>query len=109
HYFILYSSLHDSLERVAALSSIKIAQLRINNEKNYQTIQSLEREKEAEKLKRNFVLVAILMCSVMAILIVNGRRLRSAHKHQLALQQKQAAEAEVSAAKEQLKMFRQNV
>jgi len=109
HYFILYSSLHDSLERVAALSSIKIAQLRINNEKNYQTIQSLEHEKEAEKLKRNFILAAIAMCSIIAILIINGRRLRSAHKHQLALQQKQALEAEAKAAKEQLKMFRKNV
>lgn len=109
HYFRLYSVLHDSLERVAALSSAKMTQLRINNLKNYHTIQSLEREKKAEILKRNFILAAIIMLAAIVILVLNWQRQKSLYRQQLALQQKATAEAEVSAAREQLQLFTDNI
>jgi DNA-binding CsgD family transcriptional regulator len=65
----------------------------------------LNKERQAEKLKRNFILAAIILCSVIVILIINARRLKSIHRQQLVLQQKQA---EVNAASDQLQMFRQN-
>jgi hypothetical protein len=109
HYNQLYGSLHDSLERIATLSSIKMAQLRINNEKNHQTVLSLQREKKAEELNRNFIIAVILLLSIIAFFYVNRLRLKHHHEEQLALQEKKAAEAEILAAKEQLELFTQNV
>ena len=108
-YSQLYNRLHDSIERAVSDSRVEISRIRLDNLQNVLTIKNLNKEKRSEKVKRNFILAAILMCSVIAILVVNSRRARSVHRHQLALQQKKAAEAEVSAAKEQLDMFRQNV
>jgi uncharacterized protein YjaG (DUF416 family)/DNA-binding CsgD family transcriptional regulator len=108
-YTALYNQLHDSIERAVANSRVEISRMRLDNIQNALTIRNLNKEKQEEKLRRNFSLAVIAMCSIIAILIVNSRRLRSAHKHQLALQQKQAMEAEANAAKEQLEMFRQNV
>src|SRR4029079_1823906 len=59
--------------------------------------------------KRNFLVVAILLLSIITILVLNRQRLQSRHRQQLALQQKAAAEAETAAAKDQLTLFTQNV
>ena len=108
-YNSLYNRLHDSIERAVADSRVEISRMRLENIQNVLTIRNLNKEKQEEKLRRNFSLAVIVMCSIISILVVNSRRLRSAHKHQLALQQKQAMEAEANAAKAQLEMFRQNV
>ena len=102
HYSKLYLTLHDSLERVATLSSIKMAQLRIYNEKNYQTIQQLNRQKEAEESKRNFIIALLIALSVIAILILNRQKQKLKYNGQLALQEK-------AAAKDQLENFTQNL
>lgn len=116
HYNQLYAALHDSLERVVTLSSIKMAQLHIDNEKNYQAVQQLSRQKEAEEIKRNFIIAFLVMLSAIAILILNRQRQKLKYKEQLALQQKAVAEANVAvahaervAAKEQLTNFAQNL
>ena len=109
HYFQLYINLHDSLERVAVRSSSEISKMRNDNEKNLRAIQVMQRQKSDELLKRNFIISAIIMVSVIALLLVNRQRQRLKYKHQLALQQKAAAESEVAAAKEQLNMFTQNI
>jgi hypothetical protein len=67
------------------LSSSKIAQLRINNEKNYQTLQQLRRQKETEALTRNFIIALIIMLSLIAILMVNRQRKKQNTKSRLAL------------------------
>ncbi|HEY1872294.1 MAG TPA: hypothetical protein VGG71_14625, partial [Chitinophagaceae bacterium] len=108
-YSQLYNHLHDSIERTVADSRLEISRIRLDNIQNVLTIKNLNKERQAEKLKRNFILAAIILCSIIAILIINGQRVKSFHKQQLAIQQKLAAEAEVNAAKEQLEMFRQNV
>ncbi len=109
HYFQLYTSLHDSLERVATLSSIKMTQARIENENNYHAIQNLQKEKRAEEQKRNFIIAVIILCAVIAFSFVNRLRLKHRLTEQMAVQQKNAAEAEMEAAKEQLKLFTQNL
>lgn len=116
HYSQLYTSLHDSLQKVITLSSTKIAQLRINNEKNYQTLQQLRRQKETAALTRNFIIAFIIMLSLIAILALNRQRQKAKHKEQLALQQREvavanmaAADAEKKAATEQLGLFTQNL
>jgi len=108
-YNTLYNRLHDSIERAVADSRVEISRMRLENIQNELTIRNLNKEKQEEKLRRNFSLAVIVMCSIISILVVNSRRLRSAHRHELALQQKQVMEAEANAAKAQLEMFRQNV
>jgi DNA-binding CsgD family transcriptional regulator len=104
-----YGLLHDSLERVITLGSIKLAQLRIDNEKNYQTIQQLNRQEEAEKLTRNFIIAFLIALSVIVVLVLNRQKQKLKYKEQLALREKAAAKIEVTAAQEQLKMFTQNI
>jgi DNA-binding CsgD family transcriptional regulator len=104
-----YGLLHDSLERVITLGSIKLTQLRIDNEKNYQTIQQLNRQEEVEKLTRNFIIAFLIALSVIVVLVLNRQKQKLKYKEQLALQEKAAAKTEVTAAQEQLKMFTQNI
>src|SRR5262249_38063705 len=89
--------------------SITMAQLRINNEKNYQAIRLLQREKEAEQLKRNFIIASIVLLSIISLLYLNRLRLKHQHKEQLMQQEKNIAETEMLAAKEQLNLFKQNI
>lgn len=109
HYSQLYATLHDSLERVAMRSSMEIAQLRIENQKNYQAVQVLQNEKQAEELKRNFIIAVIIMLAVIAVLILNRQRQKLKFKHRLILQENAAAETDAAAAREQLNMFTQNI
>jgi hypothetical protein len=116
HYSQLYTRLHDSLQKVITLSSVNIAQLRINNEKNYQSLQQLKRQKDTEALTRNFIIAFIMMLSLIVILVLNRQRQKAKYKEQLALQQKEVAEAnmavadaEKKAATEQLGLFTQNL
>ena len=109
HYFGLYLQLHDSVQTVVARSSLDVAQMRIDQEKNRYMVQLLQRAKQSEELKRNFLIAGILLLSVIAVLILNRQRLQSKYRQQLALQQKAVAEAETAAAKDQLTSFTQNV
>jgi hypothetical protein len=116
HYTRLYTALHDSLQKVITLSSVQIAQLRITNEKNYQTVKQLQKQKETEALTRNFIIAFIIMLALIAILMLNRQRQKAKYKVQLALQQKEIAEAnmavadaEKNAATEQLNLFTQNL
>jgi DNA-binding CsgD family transcriptional regulator len=77
--------------------------------KNTLTIKSLNKQRDAEKLIRDFILVGIVMLAAIVILLLNRQRQRSIHKQELALQEKMLAEAEVVAANEQLSLFRQNI
>jgi tetratricopeptide (TPR) repeat protein/DNA-binding CsgD family transcriptional regulator len=101
-YAQLYNQTHDLIERKVANSRLEISRIKLENLQNSLAIKNLHREKQAEELKRNFLLVAIVMLSVIIILILNRQRQRSLHKKRL-------AEAESISAKEQLAMFRQNI
>jgi hypothetical protein len=81
----------------------------LDNLQNALTIKNLHKEKESEKLKRNFILATIILVAAIIILILARQRQKSIHKQELALKKKTAAEAEVTAAKEQLNMFKQNI
>ena len=109
HYTQLYGTLHDSLERVATLSNVKIAQLRINEEKNYQAVKAMQREKRTEELKRNLIIALIILLAIIGFLVLNRQKQKLKYKQKLALQEKNLAEAEVTAAKEQLQLFTQNI
>lgn len=108
-YSQLYNHLHDSIERTVADSRLEIARIRLDDLQNALAIKNLNKEKEAEKLKRDFILAAIVMLSVIVILLLNRQRQKSNHQQQLALREKALAEAEVAGAKEQLNLFKQNI
>jgi DNA-binding CsgD family transcriptional regulator len=105
----LYSSLHDSLQTVTLLIGRKVAQLRIDNENNLRSIELLQKEKQTANLKRNFMLISILLVSVILVLYFNRLRLKQKHRQEIALQQKNAAEIELVAAKEQMQLITENV
>ncbi|MGE5521535.1 MAG: tetratricopeptide repeat protein [Candidatus Dadabacteria bacterium] len=109
HFSHLYHDIHDSLESVAARSSLDIAQLRINNQKNTFTIKNLQAQRITEEQKRNFIIVGIIMAAIIVILLLYSQKQKLMHHQELMLQQKAAAEAEVAYAREQLEMFTQNL
>jgi tetratricopeptide (TPR) repeat protein/DNA-binding CsgD family transcriptional regulator len=108
-YFQLYSNLHDSIERAVANSRLEFARLRLDNQSNVSQIHELQKEKDAEARERNFIVAAIVLVAMVALLILNRQRLKFRYEQQLAFQQKVIAEKEVVAAKEQLNMFTQNI
>jgi hypothetical protein len=109
YYNRLYTQLHDSIKSVTLLSSTKIAQLNIDNEDNYRAIQTLQREKQTAALKRNFIILSALLGAIVLFLYFNRLRLKQKHRQEFAMQQKSAAEAELIAAKEQMKLFTENI
>ena len=108
-YHQLYSNLHDSLERVSLLISTKIAQLRIDNDNNLRSIQLLQREKKEASIRRNLILLSLLLGTFVLLLYFNRLRLKQKHRQEVAIQQKHATEAELNAAREQMQLITQNV
>ena len=88
---------------------MEISRLRLDNQSNVSEIHELQKEKDAEARERNFIIAAIVLVAVVALLILNRQRLKFRYEQQLAFQQKAAAEKEMAAAKEQLNMFTQNI
>jgi len=109
YYSQLYSKLHDSIERAVANSRLEISRLRLDDHSNTFKIRELQREKEAQARERNFVIAGIVLLAIVGLLILNRRRIKSRYEQQLAFQQKNAAEKEMVAAKEQLNMFTQSI
>ena len=101
-YAQLYNQQHESIERTVANSRLEIASIKLDNLKHVVAFKNFQREKQAEELKRNFLLVAIMMLCIIAVLVLNRQRQKLLHK-------KQMAEAESAAAKEQLQLFTQNL
>ena len=108
-YSHLYLNLHDSLQRVSLLISTKMAQLRIDNDNNLRGIQMLQREKQTAAVKRNFIILSVLLGSIILLLYFNRLRLKQKHRQEFALQQKNAAETELQAAKEQMQLITENI
>jgi len=108
-YAQLYNRLHDSIERAVADGRVEMAQIRLANLQNAFTIRNLNKEKKTEQLKRNFVIAAILLVSIIALLYVNRLRLKFRYTEQLAAEQQKMAKAEIAAAREQLHLFTQNI
>jgi hypothetical protein len=101
-YAQLYNQQHESNEKTVANSRLEISRIKLENLQNSLVIENLHREKQAEELKRNFLLVAIVMLFIIAMLVLNRQRQKLLHK-------KQMAEADSVAAKEQLQLFTQNL
>ena len=105
YYGDYYLALHDSLQKEVATSSLAISKARLNDEVSRFNIQKINRQKQAELLWRNNIIVFILLGSVLALLITNRQRLREKIKTESALQEKKLIEQEMHSANIELKMF----
>lgn len=108
-YAQLYNQQHESAERTVANSRLEIASIKLDNLQHVQALKNLQREKDAEKLTRNFIVAIIILTTVIVMFFLNRVRLKYRHNEQLALQQKAAAETEVAAANAELNMFKKNI
>jgi DNA-binding CsgD family transcriptional regulator len=105
----LYEELHDAEEKKVADARLGIARIKLDNLKNELVIENLSRERKSEELKRNAIIAGLILLSIIAILYVNGLRLKLRHKVELAMEQKKTAEAEIQTAKEKLELFTRNI
>ena len=111
-----YNKLHDSLEKMIYQSSISISQLRLKEETNSFNIRRLQREKQEQVQVRNIIIACILFLSIIALLLINGQRLKTKYKQNLAEKEKISAQQqtlltqqEMESASIQLKMFTENI
>jgi tetratricopeptide (TPR) repeat protein/DNA-binding CsgD family transcriptional regulator len=109
YYNNLYASLNDSLERVVGRSTTDIAKARLNDEAGRYNIQTLNREKKSQLMLRNMIIVGIVLLSLFVLLIFNRKSLKAKMKIEKMAQEKLLMEQEVASAKDQLKLFTENV
>jgi len=109
YYNNLWSRVNDSLEKVVATSSLAISKAKLNDETSRYNIQNLNMEKRSQLLFRNIIIAAIVVLSFVGVLAVNRQRLKEKLKTEKAEQEKLRMEQEVASAKEQLKMFTENL
>jgi len=86
-----------------------MSQLRIENDKNLRAAQELEKEKKTEELRRNFLVVGIILLSVIVFLYLKRLRLKQRHNYEMAAQKQKTAEAELKLAKGQMDQFTENI
>lgn len=104
-----YQSLRDSLQRVAILSSSKVALLRIENERNQYLVLAAKEEKRREAQKRNSILIGISLLAIIIILVLARQKARLKHQQEMARLEKSKLEAEVIASREKLDLFTQTL
>jgi len=109
YYNNLYAASNDSLERVVSASSTDIAKARLNDEASRYNIQTLNREKKAQLVLRNIIIIGVILLFVFILLVINRRTLKTKMKMEKIEQEKLLIEREVASAKDQLKMFTENV
>jgi len=109
HYTHLYTQLHDSIQKVAFLSSKRIVQMKLDNENIQETVRLLEKEKRNEVIKRNLIIAAIALLFVIIALYVKQSRLKQRHREQMVIQEKKIAETELVSAKQQMQLITENI
>lgn len=109
YYNNLWSRINDSLEKVVATSSLAISKAKLNDETSRYNIQNLNKEKRSQLLLRNILIAGIVVLFLIALLIINRQRLKEKIKTEKSEQEKLRMEQEIASAKEQMKMFTDNI
>ncbi|HET6996338.1 MAG TPA: hypothetical protein VFI06_15195, partial [Chitinophagaceae bacterium] len=109
YYNNLYSSLNDSLEGIVSRSTTDIARARLNDEASRYSIQTLKRERKAQLVLRNMIIAGIVLVLISVLLIFNRRSLKTKMKMEKIQQENLLMEREAASARDQLKMFTENV
>ena len=110
-YFYLnkYIVLHDSLEQKAADDRAEIVQVRLDNQENIHQIRILNKEKRRIAMIRNFSIALTLLATAFGLLYINRQRLKMQMRQQQAIDEKEKAKAETEAARNQLKIFTEQI
>jgi Tetratricopeptide repeat len=98
----LYLQNADLVTEKKSANRLDIIQTKISYEQSLSNIKSLLKEKQAEQLKRNFLLAGIIIVLFTAFLVYQNQRLRFRLKKEQLLQ-------ETAAAKQQLQSFTQSI
>ncbi len=109
YYSGLYQILHDSLEKKIATSSLAISNMRLSEEKNWYNIRRMQQEKKTQTQQRNFIILGIILLAIISVLFVNWQRLKLKYRQENLEKEKKLIENEMSAAKQQMEMFTQNI
>lgn len=109
YYTKKYEFLNDSLNRVIALSSIKVSKIRANDEKNRYQISALQREQEKQAMQRNILVVVFVLLCLIGLLLFNRHQLKSRLKLEQLERDKQTMEAEIVSARHQLSIITKKV
>ena len=109
YYNNLYSSLNDSLEGVVSRSSTDIARARLNDEASRYSIETLNREKKTQLVLRNITIAGIILLFLIILLVTNRKMLKAKMKMEKIQQEKLLMEQEAASARDQLRMFTENV
>ena len=97
-YSLLFRHLHDSIEVASTMNSLAVMRLKLDDEQHRSTIESLEKQRQNEKLERNAVIAVIILLGVIGWMYYN-RQLSRLH------QQQQLKETALQAAKEKMALF----
>lgn len=100
-YTRFHKQLDDSLNTVISQNNYNFIQLRLDFEKQEQQAALLKKEKNAEILKRNVLLISLVALVLLTLLLYNRMQL----KLKISRQQQELASAETQAAKKQLEIF----
>jgi tetratricopeptide (TPR) repeat protein len=103
-----YIWIRDSIDHSLTETIVGNFKTKISFDKAETSIRLLQQEKKSEQLKRNLIIGLVALLGIISFLLLNRQRLRLLHKNQFAIQQKNAAEAETSAAKKELELFTRN-
>lgn len=109
HYNKKYEYLKDSLDRVIALSSLKISKIRANDEKNRYQVIALQREKENKELQRNILIIMLILLGFIGWLLFNRHQLQNRLKLEQMERDKKSMETEMESARQQLSIITQKV
>jgi tetratricopeptide (TPR) repeat protein len=108
YYADIYHRIKDSIDLSVARNRADVVQARLDFEKTSNSISVLLNEKQAEKIRRNFLLGGILLLLVSGWFYFRWQRQRYLSRQHTLLHQKEMAEAEVKNAGEKLEEFTQN-
>lgn len=104
-----FTELNDSLEKVVSISSLDISKARLNDKTSRYNIESLNKAKRLEIFTRNIIIVIIILLSAFTLLVINRKQLQTNMAMEKAEQNNKLMEQEIVAAKEQMRMFTENI
>lgn len=109
----LYSSLFhrhsDSLHAFTARSNLRATKAKIAFEDTQKALQSAKAVIRYQRLIRNFILGAIVLLAIIALLIYNRKLWRQKYKTAILERKRQIAEMESKSAKQQIALFTQQI
>lgn len=105
YYYRIYFQKNDSINQIISRNNYNLVRMRLDYDKSQSEIRLVKKEKQAEIIRRNFLLGLLVLAIILAILFYNRQRL----KMKLSQQAHEMARAEAEAARNQLEIFTQTL